>query len=118
MAGRRPSMLDLERALALLDDRKLQYKGRTWLRFMISHVGCWQAAGDVHMHGHWARVLIHALSLGSHMGLSSDDLDALCVAAIFHDTRRKNPLFDVGHGQRGPTPSTECGLGARPMPPC
>jgi hypothetical protein len=38
--------------------------------------------------------------MGDAAGLSDADLDALAAAAVFHDSRRKNPYLDTGHGDR------------------
>ena len=53
-----------------------------------------------HTTEHVERVLLFALLLGRELEVSSDDLDALALCAVFHDTRRHDDDLDVGHGDR------------------
>ncbi len=55
---------------------------------------------DVHTESHCERVLLHAIRIGMERNVSSQALEALCHASIFHDTRRKDNFLDVGHGDR------------------
>lgn len=71
-----------------------------WLRIIDEQLTPWTTGGAIHFRPHWARVLMLALTMGDAAGLSQADLDALAAAAIFHDSRRKNPYMDRGHGDR------------------
>lgn len=55
---------------------------------------------SIHTKAHCARVLLYALLIGTHTQLSERNMDALGMAAVFHDTRRQDDWLDVGHGQR------------------
>ncbi len=52
------------------------------------------------LHGvtHWARVYETGLRLADHTGA---DREVLLYFALFHDARRINEAWDVGHGLRG-----------------
>lgn len=71
-----------------------------WLHFIDRALNPWTTGGAIHFRPHWARVLMLALTMGDAAGLSDADLDALAAAAVFHDSRRKNPYLDTGHGDR------------------
>lgn len=71
-----------------------------WLHFIDRELDPWTTGGAIHFRPHWARVLMLALTMGDAAGLSDADLDALAAAAVFHDSRRKNPYLDTGHGDR------------------
>lgn len=71
-----------------------------WLRFMDDKLDPWTTGGAIHFRPHWARVLMLALTLGDAAGLNDADMNALAMAAVFHDSRRKNPYMDTGHGRR------------------
>lgn len=73
-----------------------------WDRYMEQHVEFWQLPGefDVHTQGHAERVLLLALKIGERRGLNDRLMTALCLASIFHDTRRKDNYMDTGHGDR------------------
>jgi uncharacterized protein len=47
---------------------------------------------------HWARVLENGRLLAQQIGA---DLKVVELFAIFHDSRRKNEGWDIGHGLRG-----------------
>lgn len=49
---------------------------------------------------HEARVLLLCILLGSELKLSEADLQILCTAAIYHDTRRDNDEVDYEHGAK------------------
>ncbi len=89
-----------ERAIGLLDDETQRMRARRWVGLMQRSIGFWPGGGRVHLHEHWVRTLVHALAIGQHEGLPDDDLDALAATSMFHDTRRRDPVFDVGHGAR------------------
>ena len=89
-----------EQLISLLPSDELAARARKWLVFMLERVDYWHAGGIVHLREHWARVLVHALVIGAHEGIDDCDLEALCATAMFHDTRRKNAMYDTGHGAR------------------
>lgn len=66
-----------------------------WVQF-------WPIPGelDIHTQDHAQRVLLLALKIGEMRQLDDRSMIALCHASIFHDTRRKDNLLDVGHGAR------------------
>ena len=70
------------------------------LAFIDDVLDPWTTGGAIHFRPHWARVLMHALVIGDAIGLPDTDLRALAMAAVFHDSRRKNPYLDTGHGAR------------------
>ena len=71
-----------------------------WLRFIDERLKPWTTGGAIHFRPHWARVLIHALTIADAMGLPDEDLRCVAMAAVFHDSRRKSPYLDTGHGGR------------------
>ncbi|MGI6220439.1 MAG: isochorismatase family protein [Coriobacteriales bacterium] len=71
-----------------------------WFAFMENDVDFWPFGGLIHQKRHWSRVLVLALKIAEHMGLSEADIDALAMAASFHDTRRKDTWRDIEHGDR------------------
>ena len=71
-----------------------------WLAFIESHIEGWPFGGENHLKQHWCRVLIHVLNIAHAEGWGELDQEALCMAAAFHDTRRKNAWPDQGHGAR------------------
>lgn len=44
--------------------------------------------------------MLYALFIASQMDLSDDETEVLCMASVFHDSRRQDDWYDVGHGQR------------------
>ncbi len=72
-----------------------------WMAYMENDVDFWPYGGIVHQKRHWSRVLVLAMKIGVHEGLSEADLEALAMAAAFHDTRRFDAWPDSGHGDRG-----------------
>lgn len=71
-----------------------------WLGFMNVDLKPWTTGGAIHFRPHWARTLLLALTLGDAYKLNDVDLRCLATAAVFHDSRRKNPYLDTGHGKR------------------
>lgn len=71
-----------------------------WLSFIDGELEPWTTGGAIHFRPHWARVLMHALAIGDALGLPDADLNALAMASVFHDSRRKSPYLDTGHGAR------------------
>ena len=71
-----------------------------WLQFMEEKVSFSLEGSPIHTKAHCSRVLLYALLIGVHTQLSEQNMNALGMAAIFHDTRRQDDWLDVGHGQR------------------
>ena len=71
-----------------------------WLAFIESHIEGWPFGGENHLKPHWCRVLALSLKIADEEGLGEADTEALCMAAAFHDTRRRNAWPDQGHGER------------------
>src|SRR3712207_4882588 len=55
------------------------------------------------LHGvhHCGRVLLYVLILADKLKLSDDFKQILCHTAVFHDSKRFDDSFDIGHGARG-----------------
>ncbi|OLS39077.1 hypothetical protein BTR25_13140 [Bacillus sp. MRMR6] len=68
--------------------------------FMEEKVEFWLPDSEWHTKTHCARVLLLALLIGQQKGLSDEEMDALGMAAIFHDSRRLDDGIDRGHGKR------------------
>ena len=71
-----------------------------WLTFLNDEVCFSMPDSEQHTQGHCARVLLFALLIADKMGLPQPEREALCAAAVFHDSRRQDDWLDVGHGQR------------------
>lgn len=71
-----------------------------WYKFMEKNIEFWLPDSEWHTKTHCARVLLLALSIGHQKGLSDEEMDALGMAAIFHDSRRLDDGMDKGHGSR------------------
>ena len=82
----------------VLEDVKRSYK--KWSEFMEQEVDFWKVEKDWHTKPHCARVLLLALIMGRLNHLCIAEIEALAMAAVFHDSRRQDDWLDVGHGQR------------------
>ncbi len=71
-----------------------------WYTFMEENIEFWLPNSEWHTKAHSARVLILALLIGHQKGLSDEEMDALGMAAVFHDSRRLDDGIDKGHGSR------------------
>ncbi len=71
-----------------------------WYKFMEEKIEFWLPDSEWHTKAHSARVLLLTLLIGHQKGLSDEELDALGMAAIFHDSRRLDDGIDKGHGSR------------------
>lgn len=71
-----------------------------WYQFMDQNVEFWLPDSEWHTKAHCARVLLLALYIGHQKGLSDEEMDALGMAAVFHDSRRLDDRIDKGHGGR------------------
>lgn len=100
VAAERIAHVSFEHLGALAPNDRIRTRYLSWVRFIDEHLEPWTTGGAIHFRSHWARVLMIALVLGDEAGLSDTDLDALAMAAVFHDSRRKNPYLDTGHGLR------------------
>ncbi len=67
---------------------------------MEENIEFWLPDSEWHTITHCARVLLLALFIGHQKGLSDEEMDALGMAAIFHDSRRLDDGIDKGHGGR------------------
>lgn len=67
---------------------------------MEQNVEFWLPDSEWHTKIHCARVLFLVLLIGHQKGLSDKEMDALGMAAVFHDSRRLDDGIDKGHGRR------------------
>ena len=93
---------DFDRALStiLSEDDPLRVRFERWRRFLERELTFSHAESVCHTTEHVERVLLFALLLGRELEVSSEDLDALALCSVFHDTRRHDDDLDVGHGDR------------------
>lgn len=73
---------------------------KKWCEFMDKNVQFWLVDSVKHTKYHCARVLLLALVIAHELGLSDEEMDALSMAAAFHDSRRLDDWLDKGHGKR------------------
>ncbi|ULT58245.1 HD domain-containing protein [Neobacillus drentensis] len=71
-----------------------------WFTFMEETIEFWLPNSVWHTKTHCARVLLLALLIGHQKGQSEEEMDALGMAAVFHDSRRLDDGIDKGHGGR------------------
>lgn len=71
-----------------------------WNKFLENEVDFWLKNSEKHTKEHCSRVLLFCLLIADKRGLSQKETDTLCMAAVFHDSRRQDDWYDVGHGQR------------------
>lgn len=71
-----------------------------WYTFMEEKVEFWLPDSEWHTKTHCARVLLLTLHIGHQKGVSAEEMDALSMAAVFHDSRRLDDGIDRGHGGR------------------
>ncbi|OAK75747.1 HD domain-containing protein [Lederbergia galactosidilytica] len=71
-----------------------------WFTFMEENVEFWLPDSEWHTKTHCARVLLLVLLIGNQKGLSDDEMAALAMTAVFHDSRRLDDGIDKGHGSR------------------
>ena len=79
-----------------------QVKGdyEKWNSFFFFFVDFWLKTSEKHTKEHCSRVLLFCLLIADKRRLSQKETDILCMAAVFHDSRRQDDWYDVGHGQR------------------
>ena len=94
--------IDFDRALStiLSEDDPLRVRFERWRRFLERELTFSHSESVCHTTEHVERVLLFALLLGLELEVSSEDLDALALCSVFHDTRRHDDDLDVGHGDR------------------
>ena len=94
--------IDFDRALStiLSEDDPLRVRFERWRRFLLREVTFSHSESVCHTTEHVERVLLFALLLGRELEVPSEDLDALALCAVFHDTRRHDDDLDVGHGDQ------------------
>lgn len=94
--------IDFDRALStiLSEDDPLRVRFERWRRFLERELTFSHSESVCHTTEHVERVLLFALLLGRELEVSSEDLDALALCSVFHDTRRHDDDLDVGHGDR------------------
>lgn len=92
-----PDVLDI---VPIKTNPEIKDKYSYWLHILLNDVDFSLKADPVHTRNHASRVLMHALIMSYWMNLTERDIDAVAMASIFHDTRRKDNSFDVGHGAR------------------
>ncbi|MDW8802369.1 HD domain-containing protein [Clostridium sp. A1-XYC3] len=73
---------------------------KKWYEFMEQNIQFWLKDSVKHTKEHCARVLLLSLVIAYQIGLSYEEMDALSMAAIFHDSRRLDDWLDKGHGKR------------------
>jgi len=71
-----------------------------WHKYMEENIEFWLPDSEWHTKTHCARVLLLALLIGHQKVLSETEMNALSMAAIFHDSRRLDDGVDKGHGAR------------------
>ena len=79
---------------------QVQNDYKRWHHFLEQEVKFSLPDSEKHTKEHCARVLLFALLIADKMDLSQKEREALCAAAVFHDSRRQDDWLDVGHGQR------------------
>lgn len=68
------------------------------------------ASGTIHGLGHTRRVHIHAMGLGEALGLVPGELEALSLAALWHDIGRTHDGADYYHGAKSAGKAVALGL--------
>ena len=81
---------------------------RYWTRFMHEKVQFTMHMSKLHTKEHCTRVLWYCLLLSEQLRLTAEEEVILCVVAVFHDSRRCDDGFDVGHGGRAACYFHEC----------
>lgn len=96
------AFIDFDRALStiLSEDDPLRVRFERWRLFLERELTFSHSESVCHTTEHVERVLLFALLLGRELEVPSEDLDALALCAVFHDTRRHDDDLDVGHGDR------------------
>lgn len=90
--------MDSETARKIKD--KVKSDTEYWDSFLDRKVEYGLKDSKRHTKGHVKRVILFALMLADMKKLNRKDKKALAMAAVFHDSRRQDDLYDVGHGDR------------------
>lgn len=80
--------------------KKIEDKFFQWSNFLENNIEFWLKESEIHTKNHCKRVLLFSLLIADEMNLSESEKDILAMASVFHDSRRKDDGFDVGHGKR------------------
>lgn len=80
--------------------KKIKVDYEYWYKFMADNI-TFTIDSKIHSYNHCARVLGYCLLMSEMSGLSRQDRRILCIASVFHDCRRQDDGYDVGHGARG-----------------
>ena len=71
-----------------------------WRAILETSVTFSWVSSNIHTRMHEEHVLLFSLLMAEDAALSDEEKDVLGAAAVFHDTRRQNDRYDVGHGRR------------------
>lgn len=71
-----------------------------WNTFLENEIDFWLKTSEKHTKEHCSRVLLFCLLIAGKRELTQKETDILCMAAVFHDSRRQDDWYDVGHGKR------------------
>ena len=72
-----------------------------WNLFLNNEVDFWLKTSEKHTKEHCSRVLLFCLLIADKQGLSQKETDILCMAAVFHDSRRTTGMmWGMGKGRR------------------
>ncbi len=77
---------------------KVEYE--FWHKFLEEKVNFTHAKSSIHTKDHCRRVLLFALLIAQKKALNAHLRSILAKACVFHDSRRFDDGFDVGHGDR------------------
>lgn len=92
--------MDIKSLLAQHMDPEARQVAEKWLAFLRDQVDFWPLKRDIHTKQHASRVLINSQAIAAQRKLSTQARTMLALAAAYHDTRRRDDGFDVGHGAR------------------
>ena len=71
-----------------------------WQAILETSVNFSLASSNIHTRMHEEHVLLFSLLMAEDAALSDEEKEVLGAASVFHDTRRQNDRYDVGHGKR------------------
>jgi len=71
-----------------------------WQAILETRVTFSLVGSNIHTRMHEEHVLLFSLLMAEGAALTEEEKDVLGAAAVFHDTRRQNDRYDVGHGRR------------------
>lgn len=86
--------------IACGESPELQNEYERWLTVLDRDVEFGNKRSVKHTSDHCARVLLFALKMAHMRGIDAARRDTLGAAAVFHDSRRLDDWYDVGHGGR------------------